>query len=970
MKLIADLHIHSRFSRATSKNLDFVSLHRGALEKGIGIVGTGDFTHPGWMGEIEDQLVPAEEGLFRLRPDLARKAESGVPKACAGEVRFVLQVEISNIYKKDERTRKNHNLVFVPTIEAAKRFSEKLASIGNIASDGRPILGLDARDLLEITLETDPLAFLIPAHIWTPWFSMLGSKSGFDSVAACFGDLAGEIFAVETGLSSDPPMNWRMSELDGMTLVSNSDAHSVAKLGREANLLDIEIGYEPLLNAIRTRAGFLGTIEFFPEEGKYHLDGHRKCGLCLGPEETRTLGGRCPECGGKITVGVMSRVMELAAPEREEGFSPEGRPGFESLVPLAEVCGEVLGVGPGSKRVTALASRLLAALGPELGILKDVPLEDIEGAGGALVKEAIRRIRTGEMAIQPGYDGEFGVVSVFSREERDRLLGQTAFLGVPGFAGKKKKEPARRETQDVGVTVAAAAPEEKVAQKGEEKTSPQDEKRDVSDPLYGLNPHQRQVASTVSGPLLVVAGPGTGKTRTLVARIAEQVRSGRVAPGEVLAISFTRQAAEELQQRLDTLLGGGEEAPVATTFHGFGRSLLKEFLERDVEILDDEGRHEVGALVLGDGAKGRDVTAFIDVVSLAKQHTDPLVHLERDTGAEERFRQYEALLARRNAVDIDDLVLHAYELLASRPEVAAEVAARYRSVSVDEYQDINDVQAALIKAICNEGESLIAIGDPDQSIYGFRGSKPGHFRRFEEAYPQATRISLSTGYRFGRHIRDVAAAVLSPAAPLEVIQDGPRVEWVGCPTAKSEAEQIVVRIEQIVGGTSFFAVDSGRGESEEEWQVGFGDIAVLTRMKRQQGVVLEALERSGIPVRVVAEEEPHDPRSEKVALMTMHAAKGREFEVVFLAGVEPGLMPLALEGLIGDPEEERRLLYVAITRGKQLVVLSHAKNRALFGKTLPGGPSPFIANLPRSAVRRIIPVLPQKRAEKSQLSLF
>ena len=447
MKLISDLHIHSRFSRATSKDLDFVALHRGALEKGIGLVGTGDFTHPGWMEEIDAQLVPAEEGFFKLRADLAREAGVGMPKACAGEVRFVLQVEISNIYKKDEKTRKNHNLVFVPSIEAAKRFTEKLATIGNIASDGRPILGLDARDLLEITLETDPLAFLVPAHIWTPWFSMLGSKSGFDSVEECFGDLAHEIFAVETGLSSDPPMNWRMEALDRMTLISNSDAHSAAKLGREANLLDIEPGYAPLLRALKTGEGFLGTIEFFPEEGKYHLDGHRKCQVRLSPEETRSLGGRCPVCGGKLTVGVMSRVMDLADANRPEGYTPEGRASFESLVPMAEVCGEVLGVGPGSKKVQAMAARLLTELGPELTVLKEVPLEEIDRVGGAVLTEAIRRIRAGEMAIAPGYDGEFGVVKVFDDAERDRLLGQTAFLGIPGFAKKKetKKKPPKRE---------------------------------------------------------------------------------------------------------------------------------------------------------------------------------------------------------------------------------------------------------------------------------------------------------------------------------------------------------------------------------------------------------------------------------------------------------------------------------------------------------------------------------------------
>ncbi|MCP4605214.1 MAG: AAA family ATPase, partial [Proteobacteria bacterium] len=440
MIIVADLHIHSRFSRATSKSLDFISLHRSALEKGIGLVGTGDFTHPGWMAEIESQLEPAEDGLFRLKPDLRRLAEDGLARACAGaEVRFVLQVEISNIYKKADRTRKNHNLVFAPSIEAARKITDKLDAIGNIASDGRPILGLDARDLLEITLESDPLSFLVPAHIWTPWFSMLGSKSGFDSIEECFGDLSNHIFAAETGLSSDPSMNWRLSELDRITLISDSDAHSAVKLGREANLLDIELGYAPLLNALKGGNGFLGTIEFYPEEGKYHLDGHRKCNVRLDPEETRELDGRCPVCGGKLTVGVMSRVLDLA--DRPAGFRPKNAAPFQSLVPLAEVAGEVIGAGPATKKVQALVRRVLTELGPELPVLKDVPLEDIQRIGGTPLAEAVRRVRTGELTIAGGYDGEFGTVQIFEPGERDHLLGQLTFVGSE--VKQKKKTPTK-----------------------------------------------------------------------------------------------------------------------------------------------------------------------------------------------------------------------------------------------------------------------------------------------------------------------------------------------------------------------------------------------------------------------------------------------------------------------------------------------------------------------------------------------
>ncbi|RME54980.1 MAG: AAA family ATPase, partial [Deltaproteobacteria bacterium] len=312
MRFIADFHIHSHYSRATSKDLDLPHLAIWGAYKGIQVIGTGDFTHPGWYRELRETLEPAEDGLFRLKPDVMRTVHANVPPAVRGPVRFLLTVEISSIYKRGERVRKIHNVVVVPDFESVERIQRRLEKIGNIRSDGRPILGLDARDLLEIVLETSPLAYLIPAHIWTPWFSLLGSKSGFDAVEACFGDLSSEIFALETGLSSDPPMNWRLSSLDRYTLVSNSDAHSPGKLGREANLFDTELSYGAILEALKTRRGFLGTIEFFPEEGKYHLDGHRKCGVRLSPEETQEQKGRCPACGKPVTVGVMHRVATLA----------------------------------------------------------------------------------------------------------------------------------------------------------------------------------------------------------------------------------------------------------------------------------------------------------------------------------------------------------------------------------------------------------------------------------------------------------------------------------------------------------------------------------------------------------------------------------------------------------------------------------------------------------------------------------
>src|SRR6201996_7164508 len=412
-----DLHIHSKFSRACRRDCDIEHLSWWALRKVRRVLGTGDFTHPGWAAELKDTLVPAEPGLFRVRPDLERRLMRDVPASCAGTVRFLLSVEISTIYRRDERTRKVHHLLYAPSFEAAGRITEALAKIGNLASDGRPILGLDSRDLLEITLSGGPGCFLVPAHVWTPWFAVLGSKSGFDAVQDCYADLAEHIFAVETGLSSDPAMNWTCSSLDGYRLVSNSDAHSPPMLGRGATGFGTELDYFAMADALRTGQGLEGTVEFFPEEGKYHLDGHRKCGVRIEPEQTRALGARCPECGKPLTVGVLSRVAELA--DRPAGFRPDGAAGFTSLVQLPEIIGELFATGPKSKKVTGEVTRLVAALGPELGILREVPLEDIGRVGGSLLGEGIGRLRRSEVIRDAGYDGEYGTIRLFQPGELD-----------------------------------------------------------------------------------------------------------------------------------------------------------------------------------------------------------------------------------------------------------------------------------------------------------------------------------------------------------------------------------------------------------------------------------------------------------------------------------------------------------------------------------------------------------------------
>ncbi len=410
--LIADLHIHSKYSRATSRDCVAEQLDFWGARKGIGLIGTGDFTHPAWRAELKEKLMPAEDGLYCLKPEL-RITENRI----GGDVRFVVSGEISSIYKKNGKTRKIHNLILLPGLEEADRLSKKLEAIGNIHSDGRPILGLDSHDLLEITLETCPDAIFIPAHIWTPHFSLFGAFSGFDTIEECFEDLTPHIHALETGLSSDPPMNWRVSALDRYTMVSHSDAHSPAKLGREADLLDISPSYQALNRAIceGARGGFYGTIEFFPEEGKYHYDGHRACGLCLKPQETAQYNGKCPVCGKKITIGVEHRVEQLA--DRAEGCRPENARHFESLVPLPEVIAASTGRSAASKRVQAEYEMILGKLGPEFGILRDIPLDLIGRAAGPCVEEGIRQLREGKVKRIPGYDGEYGTIELLTPSE-------------------------------------------------------------------------------------------------------------------------------------------------------------------------------------------------------------------------------------------------------------------------------------------------------------------------------------------------------------------------------------------------------------------------------------------------------------------------------------------------------------------------------------------------------------------------
>ena len=686
MKLVADLHLHSHYSRATSKNLNFEHLTRWAQLKGVQIVGTGDIAHPGWLQEMQEKLEPAETGLFRLKDEYARPIQADVPAACQAPVRFMLAGEISSIYKKNERTRKVHNVIFAPHLEAVAKIQTALEKIGNIRSDGRPILGLPSRDLLEIILEIDPENYLIPAHIWTPWFSLLGSKSGYDTVEECFEDLTPHIFAVETGLSSDPPMNGRVSILDPYTLVSNSDAHSPQKLAREATLFNTEPAYPALFEALKTGdpATFLGTIEFFPEEGKYHHDGHRKCNINWDPAETIAHNGLCAACGKPVTVGVLHRVEALADRSAEAQTRPHP---FTSLIPLPEVLGEIHGVGPKSKTVQRAFDLLLAKLGPELAILQDVPLADIEQAAGARLAEGIRRMRAGQVKPVAGYDGQPGIIKLFDPAEDDLSTGQLSFFAAQ--ATPKKTEPiGAGPDKELGAkptpSPAEATPQtqQALAESGapfsaETSTAPREDA-----PLSAHLNREQQAAVLTSAPrLIIIAGPGTGKTRTLTHRIAYLIEEQGVAPKNILAITFTNKAAQEMTARLKHLLDNEDSERAGQiaihTFHAFGAALLREVGEQsdlpaNFAICSEQDRPALLKAHYPD-LSSREINQHLEAISTTKNQ-----YLSPDTvdpPLAEIYQTYQQALHIHQLVDFDDLILKPVQLLETEPRPSNHLPA-------------------------------------------------------------------------------------------------------------------------------------------------------------------------------------------------------------------------------------------------------------------------------------------------------
>ncbi|WP_236795359.1 UvrD-helicase domain-containing protein [Amycolatopsis sp. GM8] len=1023
VRFVADLHIHSKYSRACSKDCDLEHLTWWARRKGITLVGTGDFTHPAWFEHLRENLVPAEPGLFRLREDLDAEIQRRLPPSCAAsEVRFMLSVEISTIYKRAEHTRKVHHLIYMPDFEAAERFNQRLGKIGNLGSDGRPILGLDSRDLLEITLESGAGSYLVPAHVWTPWFAVLGSKSGFDAIDDCYADLAEHVFALETGLSSDPEMNWKISALDKYRLVSNSDAHSPPMLGREATVFDTDLDYFAVKRALETGRGHAGSLEFFPEEGKYHVDGHRKCGVRMEPGETRERGGLCPECGKPVTVGVLSRVEDLA--DRAEAIRPAGAPEFTSLVQLPEIMGEILSVGPKSKKVLGEIDKLTAAFGPELVILQDVPVADLESRS-PLLGEAVRRLRRGDVIRDAGYDGEYGVIRLFEPAELKRsttigLFDDGLFAPAPEPA-----KPARKPVAAPAPVVEPVVPQPKPS---------------TGSLLDGLDPEQREAAGSGGGPLLIIAGPGTGKTRTLTHRIAHLVSERDVAPEQCLAITFTRRAAEEMAERLAALVPAHAAKLTIATFHSLGVRILREQHDRaglsaDFGIADQARQLEILAEVSEDA----------DRRALAE------ISRNRRTGTpDDLAERYTKALRQQDLVDFDDLVALPVALLEAEPELAAAYRERYRWISVDEYQDVDEQQYRLLRLLAPGDGNLTAIGDPDQAIYRFRGADVGFFLRFQEDFAPARTVQLTRNYRSNPHVlgtalRAIAPGTLVPGRELRPCGEhgDARVGLHHAAGDRAEAAFVARTIDQLLGGASFHSLDSGRVVSDGTQGLGFSDFAVLYRTDRQARALLDAFAQAGLPVQkrshdrllersgveeIVAElahpgagttvaervrraadavlargadeavvhtaaellkplalrcddleqfrtelslgveVDTWDPRADRVSLLTLHASKGLEFPVVFVVGCEEGLLPLRWPGAEPAEEElaeERRLLFVGITRAQRHLYLSHAAERS--GRKV--ARSRFLADL-GDGVEQIGDAVPRARPRETQLRLL
>ena len=870
-------------------------------------------------------------------------------------------------------------------------------------------------------------------------------------------------------------MNWRVSSLDRFRLVSNSDAHSPEKLGREVCVFDTELDYFALRRALETGDGYEGTLEFFPEEGKYHLDGHRNCDVRLSPNETRGRGGLCPVCGKPLTVGVMHRVEDLA--DRPEETAPPATAGaMQSLIPLPEILSEIHQVGPKSRQVARHYESLLGRLGPELPLLNAVPLEDLRPASSSLVAEAVSRLRRQQVVREAGFDGVYGKIRLFEDAELRRYT-----LGASLF-GEERASPGPVVADRAGESAAAEGPAAE------------------EEPAAARSPNRRQPAKAPSPSLAALPetpalrgrrGPAAASPDRSAARPPVRARprpapSGRdhlgaaahrrgapaperPGPSPTASHTSSRAAAPPRPSASRSPSPGGrpgrcgsalrtllpdewEDVPVHT-FHSFGLSVLREHrnatgLQRGFRIASEAERVQLLRDALD--VSERKARAHLAAISRARRTAAPPAGDDEAGEVEEAYRGQMEL---RSWIDFDDLVIRAADVLGSDPAVRSEQRRRHPFVSMDEYQDVDAQQVRLVRQLAPPDGNVCAIGDPDQAIYRFRGADVRFFSEFERDFPGTRVVRLTRNYRSDRNIVALSSQVIAPSGSgprsVPVLEEAPQLVVLHeAPTEKAEAEFIVRSLEETLGGHSFFSIDSGRSTESEGRDLSFSDFAVLYRTEAQAAPLAEALARSGMPFearshrrlldhpgvaglvdallletsetgtvwerlealspaaggKATAEEraarellkpiadacgddtdrflaelalgtevDAWDPRADRVSLLTLHAAKGLEFEVVFIAGCEDGLIPLKWgKPDPADLEEERRLFYVGVTRARTKLYLTRAKKRLARGKVREQAPSPYLADIEERLLERRRLRLPEREAKgpDPQLDLF
>ncbi len=950
-----DLHVHSKYSRATSRDCDLEHLALYGAKKGLSVISTGDFTHPMWIREIEDKLDYIDKGLFCLKKEIEHEVFKNYPNLVPPK--FLLSTEISTIYKKGDKTRKVHHVVFCPHLESAKKFSSKLDAIGNIKSDGRPILGLDSRSLLEILLTTNEDSYIIPAHIWTPWFSVLGSKSGFNSIEECYEDLSSHIFALETGLSSDPYMNWQVSKLDRFYLVSNSDAHSPSKLAREATIFSSFPDYFYIKNALTTGEGYVGTIEFYPEEGKYHFDGHRKCDICLDPIETRKLGGICPVCNKPLTIGVSYRVLELS--DRFGDFTPPKTAGkVVSLTPLIEIIAQTLNLRSTAKKVQGEYERLINKFGSELFILQDLDLDELE-SDSPILKIALNRLRDNKVIKNPGFDGEYGTISLFKEGEVDSFFNLKLGLDI------KDNKVIKKDRKN---------PQPKLkAENIKETQKLKENKEDI---------YQKEVLDSKNKSLLTAAGPGSGKTRVLVKKIEKTVKDKNIDPKNILAVTFTKKAALELTSRLEKQKIKGVNIH---TFHSLCYKILKNHEETlnlaDFRIISQKEKElykktyknalDFDDLIL------QTLKLFNDYPMVLEEYQDKFKFIFIDEYQDIDTNQYNLIkLITKNsslfAIGDKNQAIYGFRGGSSRffnsfledfeDSKKIELKYNYRS-----QKNIVDISNSLI----NSSSQCAYLAPLDKiTLYSANSEKN------EAEFIVSTIEDLLGGQNFfsidsnrtkginDDYIFSDIAILTRTKFQMDSIEKA--LDRIGVPYANYSDDLLIddKKIREFLLSLD----DNQTLESQINNNIGVFAQSVYEYFLKLAKKV-SSNEEFIHEVSFLTLVDTYDKRADRISLMTLHSSKGLEFKCVFIAGVEQELLPFYLAKTQEEIEEEKRLLYVGFTRAKEKLFLSHCKKRFLNSEPKERSKSSFLDGLDKNLIEFIQSSVVYKKTIK-QLKLF